>query len=1142
MKKLYTSAVFFIIALITFNVINNDIESTVEKKNNDDFFSQKKSYVKGKLKNDSPNLFAEYYKLIKSEIGKSNSKYSTNYIFDELKKADKGRVFGKKLDDTWVSRGPGNVGGRARGIIIDPDDPTASTWFIAAVGGGVWKTADSGTTWVELTKDKGSLSASYMAMAPSNHNVIYLGTGEGFGNLDALGGQGIWKSTDRGVSWSQLVSTTSSSFGIINRIIVDPTNENILLAATNSGIWKSLDGGQNWGSNKYPTSGRVHQIINVPGDFTKMIASVSGIGIIKSTDSGESWSLKSSGLTKGRIELAIAESNTNVLYASAYMGYNTPSEIYISRDQGVNWIQCTGDSGFLGGQGWYDNAIVVDPYDETTFFVAGVHMYKIQCNADNTLNVKMLTNNYGSDPSLHKGTHVDNHYFEVMKLNESSQTFRLVGTNDGGMCFTDDEGETFTQPNAGFITAQFYGVDKANGKELYIGGMQDNSCYLSPLGSTATSKWKYAFGGDGFDVIWNYSDENKVMLTSQYNYIGVTHSGINSIVDDVRDEYWIAEVDKGSDDAPFLTKLTQSKQYPELVLTYGKNGVWRTEDFGKTWNNINMPDDYAYIIDGDDGYFIPTIINISLVDPSVVWTGSSVHSNYSMYVSKDFGKTFNPVNSSNLVSSYISGFATHPTDVNTAYALFSAAGKAKVLKTTDLGQNWVDISGFSGGVSNNGFPDVAVFDLLVVPNSSGKIWVGTEIGIFETTDNAVSWHLLENGLPPVSVYDLIVVNDQVVVGTHGRGVWSVTLPGLEGYEPPSVFIPASIESAYLFENSKQYAEVDYMFRSDYDNVKIFLNEELIKESNNVTGGDSESLNIEIPSGENQIKIVVALGDKSAESISTIMGLPLKLSTGSFVNNFNSISSISDEFYGDGFLISQPSGFNSEALNTSHPYVKDETLLLYLNTPIVVNEENPDFSFKDVAIIEPGENGTVYPDSEFWDYVTIEGSVDGQNWIPMITPYDSRFDNVWKNKYLTSADPDNSDYRSHIFKTTDFFNAGDVILIRFKLFSDEAAVGWGWIIDDLEIQKGALSLDKNKLVTEFKIYPNPVVDEYLFLEANTERKIDNIELYNVSGQLVLSKTILSKSKAELNVSGLTNGQYVLRVKTDNGVFSKKIIVE
>jgi len=176
---------------------------------------------------------------------------------EELEKARKNRNY---TDDIllWMERGPGNVAGRARGLIVDPDDPAKNTWFVGTVGGGIWKTTDAGTNWTDIAPDLPNLAVSTLAMAPSNHDIIYAGTGESMYSVDVINGDGILKSTDHGVTWNQLSSTVDNpNFNNIARIIVDPQNPDIVLAATSSGrykintvnksgIFKSTDGGNIW--------------------------------------------------------------------------------------------------------------------------------------------------------------------------------------------------------------------------------------------------------------------------------------------------------------------------------------------------------------------------------------------------------------------------------------------------------------------------------------------------------------------------------------------------------------------------------------------------------------------------------------------------------------------------------------------------------------------------------------------------------------------------------------------------------------------------------------------------------------------------------------------------------------------------------
>jgi photosystem II stability/assembly factor-like uncharacterized protein len=297
--------------------------------------SEHKKTVKGYKKFDEPNKFAELHKRFKLKDGEENIEYRPNYIMEEFIKAKnrKASMTNSTAEDlNWVERGPANVGGRTRGLIVDPDDPSGDTWFAGSVGGGIWKTSDAGESWVSLTDDLPALSTVCLEMASSNHNVIYAGTGEGFYNADAVIGQGIFKTTDKGETWEQLAATTTPDFYYVNRIIVDPSNENIVLAATNTGIFKSVDGGVSW-SQKYVSNSRTQHLIMNPENFNTLYCAENSRGVLKSTDAGETWALKSLP-SQDRYEIAISPTDTSRLYAA-----NEGSILYMSLDAGETWLR-----------------------------------------------------------------------------------------------------------------------------------------------------------------------------------------------------------------------------------------------------------------------------------------------------------------------------------------------------------------------------------------------------------------------------------------------------------------------------------------------------------------------------------------------------------------------------------------------------------------------------------------------------------------------------------------------------------------------------------------------------------------------------------------------------------------------------------
>jgi photosystem II stability/assembly factor-like uncharacterized protein len=181
--------------------------------------------------------------------------------------------------------GPGNVSGRTRAFVVDSRDATTDTWFAGGVGGGIWRTTNAGISWAHITPDLPNLAITALAQSKSDPQVFYAGTGEGFGNTDAIRGDGIFKSIDGGVTWTQLASTVGEEFDWVNRLVADPTDADVVVAATNAALFRTTDGGATW-TNVYDPAGRVQQVVAAYGAFSPLYASVRDEGVIKSTDGG----------------------------------------------------------------------------------------------------------------------------------------------------------------------------------------------------------------------------------------------------------------------------------------------------------------------------------------------------------------------------------------------------------------------------------------------------------------------------------------------------------------------------------------------------------------------------------------------------------------------------------------------------------------------------------------------------------------------------------------------------------------------------------------------------------------------------------------------------------------------------------------
>ncbi len=361
--------------------------------------------------------------------------------------------------------------------------------------------------------------------------------------------------------------------------------------------------------------------------------------------------------------------------------------------------------------------------------------------------------------------HSDHHYLTT--ISHPDQTFRLFTCNDGGVAYSDNEGSSYTTVEDGFNTTQFYAASKKPGFTEYMGGTQDNEVLRSRAFSSADP---VAFNrqappnqvADGFEAVYAGNNPNKLLASNQNNVIfrsvdaGKTWTNVH---EDINDSGF------GNANAPFYTKIGYSVNGPAMAFAISQSGVWKSEDFGLNWRLIRITDNWSGFYD----------IEVSDADPNYIWAGGGMGDISNIYLSTDRGETFLPVQNFDIPDGMgnITTLVPDPLDKNGCFAVFSQANNPKILRTQDKGATWEDLSGFNlSDDSNNGFPDVATFTVLAFPDGQ-TIWAGTEIGLVESTDNGKTWQFADNGLPSVMIWDLKLTDGEVVVATHGRGIWTV---------------------------------------------------------------------------------------------------------------------------------------------------------------------------------------------------------------------------------------------------------------------------------------------------------------------------------------------------------------------------------
>ncbi|MEX1241511.1 MAG: T9SS type A sorting domain-containing protein [Cyclobacteriaceae bacterium] len=379
--------------------------------------------------------------------------------------------------------------------------------------------------------------------------------------------------------------------------------------------------------------------------------------------------------------------------------------------------------------------------------------------------------------------------------------------------------------------------------------------------------------------------------------------------------------------------------------------------------------------------------------------------------------------------------------------------------------------------------------------------------------------------------------------------------------------------------------VAFIFETDNDlNLRAEVTDNLgVKEvlvEYSVNGGAFQTQVMAIVAGSDQYTAIVvllalAVGDDIqyrivARDLASVENVAFHPATGfhlvtvngilpvqdSYVNNFDELSS---DFFGNSFSITTPQGFANGAIHSDHPYnngsgVDDESNYSYqLQIPIRISDENPLISFDEIVLVEPGETGSEFGDPDFFDYVVVEGSADGgNNWKPFAAGYDSRDKSVWLDRYSEEIVDDNSEsvgdpalYRTRVISMIEGqdFAAGDEVLVRFRLFADALAHGWGWAIDNLSIQGSVTGVEEDPF-TALKVYPVPVHSELVVELSTSSGHSVEIQIADVQGRVVYTEevAVLSGSTFQKTISAekFSEGIYILKATSGNRIFARKFV--
>jgi photosystem II stability/assembly factor-like uncharacterized protein len=704
--------------------------------------------------------------------------------------------------------------GRTFGVAGHADQP--DTFYMGSVGGGVWKTENSGRTWYPISDEGipiGSIGA--IAVAPSNANVVYVGTGESDIRSQNSYGIGMFRSTDAGRTWKHIGLDNTRQIG---RVVVDPKDANRVYVAAlghiyapnpDRGVYRSTDGGANWKKILFDQArpndvGAVDLAIDPknprivyaslwgtrrPPWSVYAPANLPGGGLFKSTDGGDTWKKLSGGLPAddfvGRIGIAIAPSNPKILWAVVDdLGSASPPPrpgrgaggttvpdpnptarptggIYVSNDAGVTWKQISAEAR-LGSRGWYFNSVAIDPVNPDRAYIINTATY--------------MTTDGGKTFVPIKGAPGGDDYHQLW-INPKDGN-RMVLSSDQGTVVSVDGGRTWsTWYNQ--ATAQLYHVAADNRFPYRLYGAQQDSGgvgvrTMSPEGVLSFRDWEpTCLAGESNTVVPDPKDGNILygsgdQRCDQALNVPAPAGGELPRPDpkDPNRKTWT---------------LPQVFSLADEALYYANQFVFRSRDRGRSWQKIS-PDlarvnpavppnlDPATAKDIDqpmtDRFGVVYSIGPSPLQATTLWVGTD---DGSIYVTRDDGKNWNNVTPPPMTAwSKVSQIEAGHFDAGTAYASVDrhrlADDKPYIYRTHDGGKSWQNVT---AGIPEGAYVNAVREDT----KAKGLLYAGTELRVYVSFNDGDQWQPLQNNMPVTSIRDLVVHGDDLAIATHGRGFW-----------------------------------------------------------------------------------------------------------------------------------------------------------------------------------------------------------------------------------------------------------------------------------------------------------------------------------------------------------------------------------
>ena len=706
---------------------------------------------------------------------------------DTVAKLSSATVAGLK----FRSIGPAVTGGRIGEVVVHPSD--RNTWYVAVHSGNIFKTVNAGTTWSAIFDGQASYSIGFLAIDPQNPLTIWVGTGENNAQRSVGYGDGVYKSTDGGKSWSNVGLKTSEHIGTI---LIDPRKSDVIyVAATGSlwsaggerGVYKTTDGGKTWTQVLKPDNewtgaqsmamdpknpdvlyASTHQRARRQWGF---IDGGPGSSLYKSSDAGATWSKITKGLPTdelGKIGIAVSPADGNVVYA-VVEAQNRAGGIFRSQDAGQNWDRM---SGWQPTSPMYYQKVYPDPKNPDRIYLMDTQLQVSEDGGRTTRSIQGRT------------VHVDNHALWI----DPTDTDHLINGNDGGLYETFDRGATWNFRGNLSLT-QFYKVDVDNALPFYnvCGGTQDNNSLCGPSqtinGSGATNfDWFVIVGGDGFQPRVDPKDPNTIYGQWQHGELVRLDKRTGERVD--------IQPQAGPNDPPLRWHWDSPliiSPHSNTRLYFGAQRLFRSDDRGNSWRAVSG--DLTRGIDRNQLRLMGRVWSIDAIakNTSTSFYGAIVSLSESpkkdgllvagtddgwIQITEDGGGAWRraapPPGAPD--TAFVADIETSRHDPNTFYAAINnhKAGDQKpyLFKTTDLGRTWTSLA---GNLPERG----AVWTIVQDHLDPNLLFVGTEFGLYASMDGGAKWVQLKGDLPTIQMRDLAIQQreNDLVVATFGRGFY-----------------------------------------------------------------------------------------------------------------------------------------------------------------------------------------------------------------------------------------------------------------------------------------------------------------------------------------------------------------------------------